>query len=103
MVVFLISHLPDDSESVLMVSSSIARAVWAQDFKLARTLIKTSTLARSHLQIAFGAVQVIDFHSFGASKNNKKTTGDMEKKAPFDKRRQKRRGLLNAFLLFPLK
>jgi len=45
---------------------SIARAVWTQNFKLARTLVERSALAKTHLSINVDSISLHDpvvFHS----------------------------------------
>ena len=51
-------------EQKRLVLESMARAVWNNDCKLARVLLKVTTLATLHLQIVDGSVSCLDPPSF---------------------------------------
>ena len=51
-------------EQKRLVLESMARAVWNNDCKLARVLLKVTTLAALHLQIVDGSVSCLDPPSF---------------------------------------
>ena len=47
----LITHLADSTESILLVTGSISRAIWAQDCKLTKVLLRKLRLEFSaHLR-----------------------------------------------------
>jgi len=61
---YLITHDSQGVESQRLVISSVARAVWRQDYKLANRLINSSPLALSLLGVSGSSVFLLDPPSF---------------------------------------
>ena len=55
---------PASDNAIRMTLSSISRAIWFNDVKLARRVFSSSSIARDLLEVRHGRVVCIDFHSF---------------------------------------
>ena len=65
----LITHDAYGTEIARLVLSSIAKAVWKDDLKLAKTLIHTSPLARDHIYIQDGRICFVDHAAYDSQYN----------------------------------